>query len=323
MESAAAYTLEPPSSHDSLQSYYDFEPMAVQLLRDFSPTNEQKELIEEIRKERSAPSLKRINTLLPEQKRMSYEPSKLRHRARKRFKAVTKQFAPLFEKEDLVLLELGCGRAENALPLKKYPNAKYIGLDITDENFPAGLELLQAEEIECELVESPAEDTPLPSSSVDIIFSFNCMEHFHDPAQVLRECRRLLRPGGGVYLHFGPPFHAPFGSHLRNSVRLPYAHLLYPDEVMAEVSERDAVYTTLNKKSVDYFRRILRETKGLTLSSYTEYFDWKYLWLPMNLPELFEQYETHELVVNVIEATLRREASTLEKVGRRLGIVRS
>ncbi|HEX2648154.1 MAG TPA: class I SAM-dependent methyltransferase, partial [Candidatus Dormibacteraeota bacterium] len=41
-----------------------------------------------------------------------------------------------------------------------------------------------------------AEDTGLPSSSFDLIYSHAVLEHVHSPQLVLSEVSRLLRPGG-------------------------------------------------------------------------------------------------------------------------------
>lgn len=47
-----------------------------------------------------------------------------------------------------------------------------------------------------------AEHVPLLSQSVDVVLARNSLDHVDDPEQVLREVRRLLRPGGTVILNF-------------------------------------------------------------------------------------------------------------------------
>lgn len=47
-----------------------------------------------------------------------------------------------------------------------------------------------------------AEHVPLLSRSVDVVLARNSLDHVDDPEQVLREARRLLRPGGTVILNF-------------------------------------------------------------------------------------------------------------------------
>src|ERR1051325_5797926 len=42
---------------------------------------------------------------------------------------------------------------------------------------------------------------PFPDGSFDFIFSFNVFEHLPEPATVLAECKRVLRPGGCVFTH--------------------------------------------------------------------------------------------------------------------------
>ena len=53
-----------------------------------------------------------------------------------------------------------------------------------------------------------AEDVPLDSDSVDVVVARNSLDHVDDPDAVLREARRLLRPGGTLILNFDVG-HAP------------------------------------------------------------------------------------------------------------------
>jgi SAM-dependent methyltransferase len=47
-----------------------------------------------------------------------------------------------------------------------------------------------------------AESIPLLSGSVDVVLARNSLDHVDDPDAVLREARRLLRPGGTLILNF-------------------------------------------------------------------------------------------------------------------------
>lgn len=49
-----------------------------------------------------------------------------------------------------------------------------------------------------------AEDTPFPDGSFDRVLFFASFHHTQDPAGALRECARLLRPGGQLMLLFEP-----------------------------------------------------------------------------------------------------------------------
>jgi SAM-dependent methyltransferase len=53
-----------------------------------------------------------------------------------------------------------------------------------------------------------AEHIPLAARSVDVVLARNSLDHVDDPDQVLRELRRLVRPGGILILNFDAE-HAP------------------------------------------------------------------------------------------------------------------
>jgi len=53
---------------------------------------------------------------------------------------------------------------------------------------------------------------PFAGDSFPLVFCASLIEHIAQPRELLREIRRILRPGGVVYLSF-PPFYSPVGGH--------------------------------------------------------------------------------------------------------------
>jgi SAM-dependent methyltransferase len=49
-------------------------------------------------------------------------------------------------------------------------------------------------------VRADATQLPLVDGSCDVVISFETIEHVADPSRMLAECRRVLRPGGRLYL---------------------------------------------------------------------------------------------------------------------------
>jgi SAM-dependent methyltransferase len=87
-----------------------------------------------------------------------------------------------------------------------------------------------------------AEETPLPDASADAVFSSNAFQ-FLDVAATLAQVRRILRPGGLLYAHFGPIWSGVDGHQLeyvsyhgrdlafwRDTLLPPWAHLAYQRE---------------------------------------------------------------------------------------------
>jgi SAM-dependent methyltransferase len=98
-----------------------------------------------------------------------------------------------------VVLDLGSGGGIDVLlsAQRVGPSGKAYGLDMTDEM----LELARANQRElgvenAEFLKGTIEAVPLPDETVDVIIS-NCVINLSpDKDRVLREARRVLRPGG-------------------------------------------------------------------------------------------------------------------------------
>lgn len=59
----------------------------------------------------------------------------------------------------------------------------------------------------------------------DIVVSSDVMEHVSDLEPTLRSVVHACKPGGELYIGFGPLWHSPFGHHRLIKSRIPWAHL--------------------------------------------------------------------------------------------------
>ncbi len=61
---------------------------------------------------------------------------------------------------------------------------------------------------------------PVPDHSVDFVVSFQVLEHVHSTEHIIKECLRVLKPGGMMY-HICPNYHSFYEGHY-NLLWLPF-----------------------------------------------------------------------------------------------------
>lgn len=96
---------------------------------------------------------------------------------------------------------------------------------------------------------------PFADSTFDAAWSFNAFEHIDDPEASLREAIRVVKPGGTIYLDFGPLYRSPWGLHAYREIGIPYCQLLFPAELIRKhVSHPDLWH--LNGWSLSQWRAL-------------------------------------------------------------------
>jgi len=109
----------------------------------------------------------------------------------------------------------------------------------------------------------------LGDEKYDIAISKDSFEHYENPSGVLKTIYGLLKDDGKIFLAFSPLWKSPFGGHMGFVTGLPWAHLIFPENVMlAERKRLTGENTTeyadisggLNQMTLKKFRRILAES---------------------------------------------------------------
>ncbi|MEC3954653.1 class I SAM-dependent methyltransferase [Nocardia sp. CDC153] len=94
-----------------------------------------------------------------------------------------------------VVLEAGSGEGYGANMIADVA-AQVIGLDYDD----SAVAHVRAKYPRVEMIQGNLAELPLDDASVDVVVNFQVIEHLWDQAQFLRECRRVLRPGGKLLI---------------------------------------------------------------------------------------------------------------------------
>jgi ubiquinone/menaquinone biosynthesis C-methylase UbiE len=116
-----------------------------------------------------------------------------------------RKYAPEFRVEGASVLDVGCGDA-GALIAFAEKGAKCAGIECFDTSLERGRLRAADHGVDVDLKKGVAESIPFPDASFDLVMLDNVLEHVTDRPGTLREVRRVLKPGGLLYMVTPKPF---------------------------------------------------------------------------------------------------------------------
>ena len=124
-----------------------------------------------------------------------------------------------------VVLDAGCGGGGMPLSLAEEAT-RVVGIDLVDRFRDAGTRLASEKGLRnLEFLQADGTALPFASGAFDCVLSHAVIEHVADAQRYLEQCRRVLKPGGWLYLSTAP-YLSFAGAHLpRLKVPVPL-HLL-------------------------------------------------------------------------------------------------
>ncbi|PRP99364.1 Demethylrebeccamycin-D-glucose O-methyltransferase [Enhygromyxa salina] len=104
----------------------------------------------------------------------------------------------------LRVLDVGCGGGQVTLAVaEREPEARVTGLDLSPEQIERAKGRGASVGDRVEFVEGSALDLPFDDGSFDLVYSLGSLKHWSEPARGLRECARVLTPGGQLIVAEG------------------------------------------------------------------------------------------------------------------------
>ncbi|MBR3942260.1 MAG: class I SAM-dependent methyltransferase [Clostridia bacterium] len=152
--------------------------------------------------------------------------------------------------KDKDVLDVGCGAGGKSLYYLSCGAKKVVGIDVVayykEEAEGLAKELgLEGFTFLCQ----DAAKTDFADNSFDTIIMNDAMEHVAKPEAVLAEMKRILKPGGKLYVNF-PPYNHPYGAHLSDVIGIPWVQTFFSDKTLI------AAYKDLVKDKPDGAERI-------------------------------------------------------------------
>jgi len=109
-------------------------------------------------------------------------------------------FASSFIKNNDVVVDVACGTGYGSYVLARKGGKKIIGIDISKIAIEYAKSKYRGRVNNIEFLVGNAMKMPISSSKVDVVVSFETIEHLNDPEKFLSECRRVLKDGGLLIL---------------------------------------------------------------------------------------------------------------------------
>lgn len=215
----------------------------------------------------------------------------------------------LLSEHTLSIVEVGCGDGMTGRCLSDLGH-RVILTDVLDWRYEKAATLPFIKADVCEGVD-------LPATSVDLVISFNTFEHLQDPRSALREIFRILKPGGKLFLDFGPLYCSPWGLHAW-SLRFPYPQFLFSPAYIEQkiislvfedlATSRKQLQPTNRWRIADY-RNLWRLPEWAVLHL-EEDKDVRYLDLIQEFPDSFsgQSLTVDDLTVNSIVVVLQKKS---------------
>ena len=156
-------------------------------------------------------------------------------------------FRPFVSFNGKTVCELGCHTGYLLDAFLQHETFRAIGADLDTQALEIARKTYGQR---IEFVQTTATEIPLPTQSVDVVYTIDTLEHLSRPREMFAECLRVLRPGGTLLVHF----HAwlgPYGSHLEDIIPFPWANVAFSMDTLLHVAAH--LYESPAYKTACYF----------------------------------------------------------------------
>jgi 2-polyprenyl-3-methyl-5-hydroxy-6-metoxy-1,4-benzoquinol methylase len=144
------------------------------------------------------------------------------------------------------VLDLGCFNGGRSVAwFERYRFKRLLGVDVAPEFIDAATQFAQSRGVDARFEVAQGESLTLASQSVDAIVSYDVFEHVQNLRQTLRECQRVLRPGGHLLVVF-PSYYQPVEHHLALATRIPGLQYMFSGATLTR-----AYYEMLRERGND------------------------------------------------------------------------
>mgnify|MGYP001602978728 CR=1 FL=1 len=202
------------------------------------------------------------------------------------------------------VIDFGCGTGYQSIKLSQKYNCSVVGVESNQRTLGKAIEHAKSYKIPQSTLSFMDKISDSMLNNFDIVISQNSFEHFRDPLMAINEMQSLLNESGKLLITFGPPWLAPYGSHMHFFCKVPWVNVFFSQETVMKVRRRfrsdgatkyEDVESGLNKMTVGKFERIIMSS-NLKIE-FKRYKCIKGINMLSNVPFLREYFINHVSVI--------------------------
>lgn len=164
------------------------------------------------------------------------------------------------------VVDFGCGLGYQSIELVQKYNCSVVGIDANKKTLDKAIEHAKTYNIPQSKLSFVDKISESMLNNFDIVISQNSFEHFGNPSMILDEMKSLIDNSGKLLITFGPPWFAPYGSHMHFFCKVPWVNVIFSEKTVLAVRSRfrsdgatkyEDVESGLNKMTIKKFERII------------------------------------------------------------------
>lgn len=134
--------------------------------------------------------------------------------------------------EGKIALDLGCFTGGRGIAWHERYNLKHLsGIDVKQVFIDAANQFVSDRKVDAEYKLGISESLPYKDESFDVILSLDVFEHVQNLGETLKECHRVLKKGGRLFLVF-PGYYQPLEHHLSYVTRTPFLQYCFSGQTL-------------------------------------------------------------------------------------------
>ena len=167
------------------------------------------------------------------------------------------------------VVDFGCGAGRQSVALVREEGCYVCGIDSNERSLEKAKQLALDNGLRENDIAFVGRPTREMMHAFDLVISKDAMEHYPDPIAILGEMRNLIHENGKILITFGPPWLAPYGSHMHFFCKVPWLNIIFSEQSVMAVRflyrndgarRYEDVESGLNKMTVSKFEKIVAQT---------------------------------------------------------------